>query len=253
VMFVTEDTTRSRPEILEALYSQAMDAGASRLCIADTVGAADGHGATRLVLFMKDLINKKGFAGVKVDWHGHRDRGLGLSNALAALDAGVDRVHGAGLGIGERVGNTPLDLLIVNLKLRGWWEHDVSGLKEYVMWVSTQTGMPVPEDYPVFGKNAFRTQAGVHASAILKALRQGEADLAGQVYSAIDADWFGFEQVVEVGPMSGASNVQCWLMKHGVKETPGLVERVLSRAKRSSRTLRDEEIRRMIGRRKDDA
>jgi 2-isopropylmalate synthase len=245
-MFVTEDTTRSRPEILKALYTKALDAGAERLCIADTVGAADQRGTARVVTFLRNLIRENGFEGVAVDWHGHRDRGLGLANALAALDAGADRIHGAGLGTGERVGNTPLDLLIVNLKLKGWWKPDVRKLTEYVDWISVNLNVPIPDDYPVFGKNAFRTQSGVHASAILKAVEHGEPALAESVYSAIDATWFGFEQVIDVGPMSGGSNVRHWLMKHGIEETPGLVEVILNEAKASPRTLSDLEIMRLI-------
>ncbi len=251
VMFVTEDTTRSRPEILEALYSKALDVGATRLCIADTVGAADRRGTDRVVRFLKKLTRDRGFDDVDVDWHGHRDRGLGLANSLTALDAGADRVHGAGLGIGERIGNTPIDLLIVNLKLRGWWKRDVRRLTEYVDWTSVNLNVPIPDDYPVFGKNAFRTQAGVHASAILKAMKHGEPELASKVYSSIDASWFGFEQIIDVGPMSGTSNVQFWLMRHGLEESPGLVEAILDKAKKSSCILSDMEILQLVRERED--
>src|SRR6185312_4888537 len=117
VMYVTEDTTRAKPEALKALYGAAIDCGATRICLADTVGHATPDGVKALVQFAKKEIVKKN--RVKIDWHGHRDRGLGLINCLAAIEAGVDRVHGTALGVGERVGNAEMDLLIVNLKLLG--------------------------------------------------------------------------------------------------------------------------------------
>src|SRR6266478_5374941 len=117
VMYVTEDTTRARPETLRALYGAAIDCGATRLCLADTVGHATPDGVRALVRFVKKEIVKQ--HPVKIDWKGHRDRGMGLINCLAAIEAGVDRVHATALGVGERVGNAEMDLLIVNLKLLG--------------------------------------------------------------------------------------------------------------------------------------
>src|SRR5438128_10232136 len=123
VMYVTEDTTRAKPEALKALYGAAIDCGAKRICLADTVGHATPDGVKALVRFVKEeIVGKK---DVSVDWHGHRDRGMGLINCLAAIEAGVDRVHATALGVGERVGNAEMELLIVNLKLLGAHRHDI--------------------------------------------------------------------------------------------------------------------------------
>src|SRR4029077_12029083 len=108
VMYVTEDTTRARPETLKQLYGTAIDCGATRICLADTVGHATPEGVKALIDFVKKQIVKK--QDVKVDWHGHRDRGMGLANCLAAIEAGADRIHGTALGVGERVGNAEMDL-----------------------------------------------------------------------------------------------------------------------------------------------
>jgi len=242
VMFVTEDSTRSHPRILDAVYSEALEAGAGRLCIADTAGASTPEGAARIVAFLRGVLEKRGARNIRLDWHGHMDRGLGLACALSAVGAGIDRLHGSGLGVGERVGNVPMDLLIVNLKLAGLWEGALVPLKDYVRWVSKQTGTPIPRRYPAFGSDAYRTATGVHASAIRKAMKREDPELTGLMYSSVSASWFGFRQMVEVGPMSGRSNVLCWLESRGIQETTDLVESILGSAKEARRTLTEEEI-----------
>jgi 2-isopropylmalate synthase len=241
VMYVTEDTTRSRPETLKALYTMAVECGARRVCISDTVGHATPNGVKRLVAFVKEIVKQTG-EDVKMDWHGHRDRDLAIANTLAALEAGVDRVHGAVLGIGERVGNTPLDLLLVNLKLLGVLKQDLRKLPDYVQFVSKACGVAIPQNYPVFGADAFRTSTGVHASAIIKAEKKGDSALADAVYSGIPAGMFGLKQKIEIGPMSGQSNVVYWLEKHNLPQEPSVIEAVLKKAKASEKILTEEEI-----------
>ncbi len=238
VMYVTEDTTRARPDHLKALYKTAIDCGAKRVCLADTVGHATPWGVKRLVRFIRRVVGED----VKIDWHGHRDRGLDLVNSIAALEAGANRVHGCALGIGERVGNTPMDLLLVNLKLLGWIDRDLRRLPDYCALVSEATGIPIPCNYPVVGKDAFETSTGVHAAAILKAFRKGDHWLANRVYSGVPAEEVGREQVITIGPMSGQANVIFWLQRRGYEATPELVDRILNAAKESNRVLRDEEI-----------
>jgi 2-isopropylmalate synthase len=245
VMYVTEDTTRARPEALEKLYTTAIEAGASRICLADTVGHATPDGARNLVRWAKQLVAKTG-ADVKIDWHGHRDRGFGLANALSAMVAGVDRVHGTGLGIGERVGNTEIDLLLVNLNLLGWIETDLSPLPEYCQRIAESTGVPLPVNYPVVGADAFRTGTGVHAAAVIKAEKKGEEWLADRVYSGVPAGMVGRHQRIEIGHMSGRSNVEYWLRSRGHDYYPELVDQIFELAKTSDHTLTDQEIETVI-------
>ena len=240
-MFVTEDTTRARPEDVRALYTTAIEAGAKRICICDTCGHATPAGVRRLVGFVKGLVEELG-ADVGIDWHGHRDRGLGLVNTLAAIEAGATRVHATALGVGERTGNTEMDLLLVNLKLSGKIENDLSKLGEYCRVASEAVGIPIPPNYPVFGKDAFETATGVHAAAVIKAFRKGDSWLANRVYSGVPADLFGLEQVIAVGPMSGRSNVTWFLEKRGVRPSDEQVQRVLDLAKQTPRLLTEEEI-----------
>lgn len=241
VMFVTEDTTRSRPEDLKRLYTEAVEAGARRVCIADTVGHATPAGVRRLVTFIREVVDATG-EDVKVDWHGHKDRGLSVINSLTAAAAGADRLHGTAMGIGERVGNTPIDLLLVNMQLLGWIDRDLSALPEYCRLVSETTGVPLPDNYPIVGRDAFRTATGVHASAILKARQKGDDWLADRVYASVPASLVGRRQEVEVGPMCGESNVVYWLTERGIAVEDGLVKAIFERAKAASTTLEEDEV-----------
>jgi isopropylmalate/homocitrate/citramalate synthase len=241
VMYVTEDTTRADPETLRALYSTAIRAGARRVCVSDTVGHATPHGAAAVVRFIASVVKECG-GGVGIDWHGHRDRDLAIVNTLAALDAGATRLHGTAIGIGERVGNTPMELLLVNLVLMGYLDRDVSALGEYCDAVSAATGVPIPANYPVVGRDAFRTATGVHAAAVIKAFRKKDAALVDAVYSGVPASLIGREQEIDVGPMSGKSNVVYWLERHGHVATEELVDRIFLKAKASSTVLTADEI-----------
>jgi len=239
VMFVTEDTTRADAETLAKLYEVAIGCGAGRICASDTVGHATPDGVRNLLTFLrKDVI--KGRA-VKLDYHGHNDRGLGTINALAAT-AVADRVHGSALGIGERVGNTSMDQLLINLQLFGLIDRDLSPLVEYVALVSEHCGVPIPANYPALGSDAFRTGTGVHAAAVIKALRKNDRALADRVYSGVPASVLGREQRIEVGPMSGESNVVYWLESHGFEPTRERIARIMGRAKGSDRLLSEDEL-----------
>ena len=247
VMYVTEDTTRARPETLKALYGNAIRWGARRLCLSDTVGHATPTGVRNLVKFVKEEVVIPSGEDVKLDWHGHRDRGLGVINCLAAIEAGVDRVHATALGVGERVGNAEMDLLIVNLHLLGAHTHDVSALREYCELAAATIGVPLPANYPVMGDDAFRTGTGVHAAAIIKARRKGDAWLADRVYSSVPAASFGAQQRIEVSPVSGLSNVKCWLAEHGYDASDDvLCERLFDAAKLADRVLSDEDCHRIL-------
>jgi 2-isopropylmalate synthase len=241
VMYVTEDTTRADPDTLRALYSTAIRAGARRVCIADTVGHSTPHGAAAVVRFIASVVEECG-GNVGIDWHGHRDRDLAVINTLAALDAGATRLHGAAIGIGERVGNTPMELLLLNLVLMGYVDRDLSALVEYCDVVSEATGVPIPANYPVVGRDAFRTATGVHAAAVIKAFRKNDLALIDAVYSGVPASLIGREQQIDVGPMSGKSNVVFWLERRGYTATEELVDRIFVRAKASATVLSEADL-----------
>ena len=245
VTYVTEDTTRADPASLRALFSTAIRAGASRICIADTVGHSTPEGAKAVVRFVKAVIAELG-SDAEVDWHGHRDRGFGVACALAALDAGATRLHGTALGIGERCGNTPIDLLLVNLVMMGCIERDLSTLPAYCEAVARACDVPIPANYPVVGSDAFRTATGVHAAAVVKASRKHDRALVDAVYASVPASLVGRAQQIDVGPMSGKSNVIYWLESRGLPATEAVVDRIFAAAKASNRTLTGEQIKELI-------
>jgi len=245
VMYVTEDTTRANPETIRALYTTAIQCGAKAVCVCDTVGHSTPDGARAVVKFVKSIIDEQG-GGIRLDWHGHQDRGLGVINSIAAIQGGANQVHGSALGMGERVGNTPMDQLLVNLKLMDWIENDLSRLGEYCTLASQACEWTIPHNYPVFGRDAFRTATGVHAAAVIKSYRKGDRELADLVYSGVPAGQFGLEQVVEIGPMSGKSNVIYWLEKRGIQASEDRVTRIYEHAKQASAVLPEDEIMRLV-------
>jgi 2-isopropylmalate synthase len=241
VAYVTEDTTRSRPDHLDKLFRHAINLGVKRLVLCDTVGYATPDGIWNLIEWTKGLIKGTG-ADVKIDWHGHNDRGLAVTNAIYALEAGADRVHGTCLGIGERVGNAAIDQILVNLKLLGVIDNDLVHLVRYCREVSRACCWPIPKNYPLVGQDAFRTATGVHAAAIVKALDMNDTHLADRVYSGVPAGLFGKEQEIEIGPMSGMSNVRFWLRQRRYAFDEGLAKAILARAKLSNRVLEEVEV-----------
>ncbi len=244
-MYVTEDTTRAHPDTIEAMYRTAIECGARRVVIADTVGHATRTGTTNVVGFVKDVIECTGI-DVQVDWHGHNDRGFSIASALAAIRAGVDRVHATALGIGERCGNAPMDLLLVNLKLMGIIDNDLTKLDDYCNLVAKATRTQIPFNYPIIGPDAFRTATGVHTAAIIKAKTKQADWLADRVYSSVPAGMVGRKQQIDIGPMSGESNVIFWLKEHHYPTNDGLVKKIIDYAKQTDRVLRDEDVEAII-------
>jgi 2-isopropylmalate synthase len=241
-MYVTEDTIRTDPDTVKRLYSTAIRNGARAVVLCDTVGHATPNGAYNLVKFAIDEVVKPSGEKIRVDWHGHNDRGLSIANSLAAVAAGAHQVHAAANALGERVGNTPMELMLVNLRLLGLIQQDLSRLKEYCEKVAQATHTMIPPNYPVVGHDAFRTATGVHAAALIKAFRKNDLELANAVYSGVPAHLFGLQQFIEIGPMSGKSNVLFWLEKNGVPADDATVTRILDAAKQSPRVLSDAEV-----------
>lgn len=244
VMMVTEDTTRAHPDTLRAIYGAALDEGAQGICLSDTVGHATPDGARHLVRFVKQEII--GNRPIRLDWHGHNDRGLGVATAIAAWEEGADRLHGSILGIGERCGNVALDQLLMNFTLQGKWKGDLSDLPALADRVAELVDMKIPANYPVLGHDAFRTGTGVHAAAIVKALRRGDVDLADWVYSAVPASMVNRRQEIEIGPVAGHSNAEYWLELNGYDASPDRIERILHAAKQSNRVLSEHEIQALV-------
>jgi 2-isopropylmalate synthase len=245
VMFVTEDTTRSKPEEIKQVYTRAIELGADRICICDTCGHVTPNGVKKLLTFIQEeVIPDSGVKrrDIEVNWHGHQDRGLGVANNLAAVEAGADVIHGTALGVGERAGNAPLDQTLVNLSLMGVINNDLTSLNDYMQKAHEYIEVALPRNYPVFGKDAFETGTGVHASAVVKAMKKGDDWLADRIYSGVPAQDYGLEQVIRIGHMSGRSNITWWLNKNNYQITDDLVAHLFDVAKKQRRLMLDEEV-----------
>ncbi|MEO2208711.1 MAG: LeuA family protein, partial [Candidatus Poseidoniia archaeon] len=245
VMFVTEDTTRSKPEDIKAVYTRAIELGADRICVCDTCGHVTPNGVRKLLTFIQDeVIPDAGVkrADIEVNWHGHQDRGLGVANNLAAVEAGADVIHGTALGVGERAGNAPLDQTLVNLSLMGVINNDLTALNDYMRKAHEYIEVALPHNYPVFGEDAFETGTGVHASAVIKAIKKGDQWLADRVYSGVPAQDFGLEQVIRIGHMSGRSNIIWWLQQNGYEVDDDMVAHIFEVAKGQRRMMSDEKV-----------
>ncbi len=249
VMFVTEDTTRSKPEEVKAIYTRAIELGADRICVCDTCGHVTPNGVRKLLSFIQDEVipdagvNRR---DIEINWHGHQDRGLGVANNLAAVEAGADVIHGTALGVGERAGNAPLDQTLVNLKLMGVIDNDLTLLDEYMRKAHEYVEVALPRNYPVFGEDAFETGTGVHASAVIKAMKKGDHWLADRVYSGVPAQDFGLQQKIRIGHMSGRSNIVWWLEQRGYEVSDELVSHMFEIAKNQRRLMDDEEVKEAV-------
>ena len=246
ILFVTEDTTRSSPDVLKKLITVAVESGAKRIAICDTTGHATPHGTKKIVEFTKEVINDLEKGKIGIDWHGHRDRGLALANTLSAIKAGATRIHATALGLGERSGNLSMELLLVNCKMLGWIDNTLYSLMEYSQKVSDVTKVSIPPSVSVIGDDAFKTQTGIHASALVKAKKLGDTWLEDRVYSSVPAEWIDREQRIEIGPQSGRSNVIWWLVHHQFSFNFDLVMKILKHAKKQERILTDTEILKII-------
>jgi len=245
VMFVTEDTIRAHPDTLRQVYATAIRCGAKRICAADTVGHVTPSGVRSLITFLRQMVDEID-PEVGIDWHGHRDRGMSITNTIEAIKAGADRVHACGLGVGERSGNTAMELLLVNLNLLGWANRDLTRLPEYCQVIADKCGAPIPFNSPVVGADSFRTSTGVHAAAVVKALETKDVWLSDRVYCGVPASMVGRKQGIEIGPMSGEHNVRYYLREHDIQEHPVFVEKILQAAKRSNRLLVEDDVLRMV-------
>ncbi|MDE7432358.1 MAG: LeuA family protein [Lachnospiraceae bacterium] len=239
---ITEDSTRTSPEILKTVYLTAIESGCKNICFCDTVGYADCTGIKKLFKFVhKEII--KNNDQILIEWHGHNDRGMALENALIAALIGANMIHTTSFGIGERCGNTPLELFLLNLAVMGdiRMSDSLKMITDHCRKISELFNWQIPNNYPVWGENSFSTVSGIHAAAIYKALDM-EGNLGEKVYSFIEPSILGRHQEIKINYMSGKSNILYWMKKNMIKPDDKLVEDILKKAKTSTTPLSDETI-----------
>lgn len=215
VEVIGEDGSRADPDFLETLMAAAIDAGADRICFADTVGHAGPEHCFESVARLADLGPTSA--------HTHDDLGLGLTNALACVAAGADLVHGTINGIGERSGNVALEEVAIALHhVYGIDTVKLDELYSLAELVSDATGVPLPPNKAVVGENAFTHESGIHTDGTLK----DEA-----MYEPYPPDLVGRERRLVLGKHAGRAGVRAALDEHGVDVDEAAIDRIVERVK----------------------
>lgn len=238
---VIQDISRRSPSEISGLLSELRDVPVMSVCLSDDGGRATPAGTARLVSFVSQALERLELP-LEIEWSGRNDRGLALANAMSAWRAGAQALHCAFFALGEGCGLVATEQLLVNLSLAGSVRRELRSLSQVSQELAQTLNLEIYPNLPIIGADAFRTGTGVHAAAILKAHKKGHEWLADLIYSGVPAAQFGFRQIIEVGPMAGASNVQYWLEQQGVDIEPELVQAILGRAKSSLKVLHDQEI-----------
>ncbi|MFD7080189.1 hypothetical protein [Streptomyces sp. NPDC059918] len=259
----TEHTTQTSPEDLRAITRTQVESGAYRVVLADTIGIIRPLGAYRIVRFLRNELDALGASDVRLDWHGHRDTGNALGNAMMAIAAGVERIHVVSRGVGERAGNASLEEIVLNLGaiqeeagLPTSWS--MPRLLELISFYQEMVGVPTAE-HGVLARRYSHTSSGIHSDAILKAhaladraRAEGDSErerqlraMAHTVYSAVDPSAVGGVPSVGVSPWSGQSSVKLACLHSGRDPrslTPEHIQRILADANRLGRELTPEEL-----------
>ncbi len=164
VAFSSEDATRTDLDFLKRIYKSADEYGADRVHIADTTGCITPQGMTFLIKEIKKVTD------VNIAMHCHNDFGLAVINSIAGLLAGGYAVSTTVNGIGERAGNASLEELIMTLKLLYGKDlgFKIKHIQELSELVSQKSGLPIPYNKPVVGKNVFRHESGIHVDAVIE-------------------------------------------------------------------------------------
>jgi len=237
-VLVIEDGTRTDPTMLSEIVETAILYGAKGICIADTTGYADCAATKKIIEFTKHIVNNN---EIHLEWHGHNDRGLALANALTAIAEGIEVIHATSLGLGERTGNVPFEVLMANLFLYGCLDIDMKSVYEYAKATRKFTKALIAPNHPVVGDNVFTTATGTHAAAMYKAA-QTDCGLVDYVYSSIPAHVLGRKQQFEIGRMSGIASIVGKLIEMGLPQNHTIINEILEKAKKSNAILTQNEL-----------
>ena len=215
VEVIGEDGSRANLDYLEELMASALDAGADRVCYADTVGHATPDRTLEVVSMLTDLG--------PTSTHTHDDLGLAVTNALVSVAAGADLVHGTINGIGERAGNVALEEVAIALDHGyGVETMDLTKIYELSQLVANKTGVPLPANKAVVGQNAFTHESGIHTDGTLK---------DDSMYEPYPPEKVGRQRRLALGKHAGRAGVKAALAEHDMEVTDEQLSEVVSRVK----------------------
>nr|WP_211263522.1 (R)-citramalate synthase [Halalkalicoccus paucihalophilus] len=215
VEVIGEDGSRADLDFLVELLGGALEAGADRVCYADTVGHAGPDEAAEAVSRLAELG--------PTSTHTHDDLGLGMANTLASVAAGADLVHTTVNGVGERAGNVALEEVAIAFDHSyGVETVDTTQLYDLAGLVSRYTGVPLPPNKAVIGENAFAHESGIHTDGTLKDER---------MYEPYSPEKVGRERRLVLGKHTGRAGARAALAEHDVEVSGANLEEVVSRVK----------------------
>lgn len=235
VRFSAEDATRTDFELLKRLYKRAEEYGADYVSIADTVGILNPRTTYYLVSEIKKEVN------IPICMHCHDDLGMALANTLAAAEAGAKQLHTTVNGIGERSGNTPLEELMVALRLHyGVDRYDTTKLTTLSKLVQSYSGVIMPKNKAVVGENAFAHESGIHVAAVLEEPR---------TYELYSPEMVGSARRIIIGKHTGARALKYITKKMGYdlkRDEICLLAEKVKRCSEFKRPISCDELRKLI-------
>jgi len=215
VEVIGEDGSRADLDYLEELLGAALEAGADRICWADTVGHATPDEAVEAVSRLSDLG--------PVSVHTHDDLGLAVMNALTGVAAGADVVHGTINGIGERAGNVAIEEVAIALD-HGYGVETLELTQVYDLaeLVASATGIPLPPNKAVVGQNTFTHESGIHTDGTLK---------DDSMYEPYPPEKVGRERRLALGKHAGRAGVEAALAEHDLEVDDDDLNAIVARVK----------------------
>lgn len=203
IRYTPEDSTRTGLDFLIQACNTAVEVGADRVSIADTVGISTPAKFGQLISYVHDHVD------AKIDVHCHNDFGLALANALSAVDNGADCVHATVNGLGERVGIVDLASLAssYSILLQNKSHYKLEKLKEISEYVEQISGIYNSPNTPIIGETAFTHKSGVHTDGILK---------NPTTYEPFDPAILGRERSIAVDKYTGKLAVERKLADYGI-------------------------------------
>ncbi|GAA0501268.1 2-isopropylmalate synthase [Salinibacillus aidingensis] len=171
VEWSAEDASRSDLDFLVKIIEKVIDAGATVINLPDTVGYTTPEEYGRMFRYVREHVPN--IDKVALSAHCHDDLGMAVANSIAAIENGATQIEGTINGIGERAGNASLEEIAVALKIRNdYYQHStnlvLNEIKRTSDLISKFTGMMVPGNKAVVGRNAFAHESGIHQDGVLK-------------------------------------------------------------------------------------
>jgi len=244
IRYTPEDTVRSDFENVLRAASAAVEAGVDIISIADTTGHMVPGTDRNMYDYVSKLKTEFDDIGLKpkIAVHCHNDRGFALANAIDSYRAGADIIDVSILGLGERAGIVDLSQLLVTLNVdfnenNNW---NLEFIPELYSLVSRFTGVPIPVNFPVVGKNAFTHCAGIHTHA---------ATINPMHYQSLDPSIVGRRTEICLDHMAGLSSVIYAMEQIGINADKELAIKVLNEVKlvgRKGRTVDYDELKYIV-------